>query len=243
MRKRTRRIIIAGPRLAPEYGLRLCRRFDPQEFTQIQRGRYLAILSDCASCHTVPGSGHPFAGGRPSKLLLATSSHRISRLTWRPVSAPGAMTRSTRRSGRHTAQRLAALSGDAVQRLHENVPRRRACDPRLSNTVTPVRNAVVADTLPFPFNIRASMRVWDALYFKEGDYDLTPSIRRMESRRVPGRWPGSLRRLPYAENVSRRRQDQSISAGRLCRVGRRRTSQTMLALDWAGGRQRTWLPT
>src|SRR6476620_8395330 len=37
---------------------------DPQEFTQIERGRYLAILSDCASCHTVPGSNQPFAGGR-----------------------------------------------------------------------------------------------------------------------------------------------------------------------------------
>ena len=37
---------------------------DPQEFTEIERGRYLAITSDCASCHTIPG-GKPFAGGRP----------------------------------------------------------------------------------------------------------------------------------------------------------------------------------
>jgi mono/diheme cytochrome c family protein len=40
------------------------------------------------------------------------------------------------------------------------------------NTVPPVRNAVVANTLPFPFNIRASMRVWNALYFKKGEYRL-----------------------------------------------------------------------
>ena len=38
------------------------------------------------------------------------------------------------------------------------------------NTVTPVHNDVVANTLPFPFNIRASMRVWNALYFNRGDY-------------------------------------------------------------------------
>jgi mono/diheme cytochrome c family protein len=38
------------------------------------------------------------------------------------------------------------------------------------NTVIPVRNAVVANTLPFPFNIRTSMRVWNALYFSQGDY-------------------------------------------------------------------------
>src|ERR1700751_2396481 len=37
---------------------------DPQEFTQIERGRYLTVLSDCTSCHTVPGSNQPFAGGR-----------------------------------------------------------------------------------------------------------------------------------------------------------------------------------
>src|ERR1700755_227427 len=37
---------------------------DPQEFTQIERGRYLAVASDCVSCHTVPGSNRPFAGGR-----------------------------------------------------------------------------------------------------------------------------------------------------------------------------------
>src|SRR5882672_6009804 len=37
---------------------------DPQEFTQIERGRYLAVAADCASCHTLPGSNTPFAGGR-----------------------------------------------------------------------------------------------------------------------------------------------------------------------------------
>ena len=41
------------------------------------------------------------------------------------------------------------------------------------NTVTPVRNDVVANTLPFPFNIRTSMRVWNAFYFNQGDYKPT----------------------------------------------------------------------
>jgi mono/diheme cytochrome c family protein len=38
------------------------------------------------------------------------------------------------------------------------------------NTVTPIRNAVVANTLPFPFNIRAFMPVWNAMYFNNGEY-------------------------------------------------------------------------
>src|SRR5450631_1081508 len=35
---------------------------DNQSFDRIERGRYLAVLSDCAACHTAPG-GQPFAGG------------------------------------------------------------------------------------------------------------------------------------------------------------------------------------
>src|ERR1700712_2477857 len=35
---------------------------DSQSFDRIERGRYLAVLSDCAACHTAPG-GQPFAGG------------------------------------------------------------------------------------------------------------------------------------------------------------------------------------
>jgi mono/diheme cytochrome c family protein len=35
---------------------------DTQSFERIERGRALAVLSDCAACHTAPG-GQPFAGG------------------------------------------------------------------------------------------------------------------------------------------------------------------------------------
>ena len=42
------------------------------------------------------------------------------------------------------------------------------------NTLTPVHNAVVANILPFPFNIRAGMSVWNGLYFREGEYQADP---------------------------------------------------------------------
>src|SRR5438270_5198314 len=38
---------------------------DLQDFAAVERGRYLANAADCGSCHTVPGSEHPFSGGRP----------------------------------------------------------------------------------------------------------------------------------------------------------------------------------
>ena len=37
---------------------------DKQDFKQIEHGRYLTLAGDCAACHTLPGSGYDFAGGR-----------------------------------------------------------------------------------------------------------------------------------------------------------------------------------
>jgi mono/diheme cytochrome c family protein len=41
-------------------------------------------------------------------------------------------------------------------------------------TVAPVQNQVVANTLPFPFNIRTAMRAWDALFFTDGEFKPDP---------------------------------------------------------------------
>ncbi len=38
------------------------------------------------------------------------------------------------------------------------------------NTVPPVNHRVVSNQLPFPFNIRAGMLLWNALFFKEGTF-------------------------------------------------------------------------
>ncbi len=37
-------------------------------------------------------------------------------------------------------------------------------------TLEPVRNKVIANQLPFPFNIRLSMAVWNALFFTPGTF-------------------------------------------------------------------------
>jgi mono/diheme cytochrome c family protein len=43
------------------------------------------------------------------------------------------------------------------------------------NSLEPVRNARNANTLPFPFNIRSAMSVWNALYFTPGEFKPDPS--------------------------------------------------------------------
>ncbi len=63
MRKRSKLALVAAAGLLSAVGSS-ADAGSPQDFPQIERGRYLAVLSDCASCHTVAGSNQPFAGGR-----------------------------------------------------------------------------------------------------------------------------------------------------------------------------------
>ncbi|WP_338697610.1 cytochrome c [Bradyrhizobium sp. 26S5] len=148
---------------------------DPQEFTQIERGRYLAILSDCASCHTVPGSNQPFAGGRPIETPFGsivapniTPDLETGIGAWSDEQFDAAIRKGV---GRNGSRLYPAMPYNAYTKMsRDDVVAIRA----YLNTVKPARNAVVANTLPFPFNIRATMRVWDALYFTEGDYRPDP---------------------------------------------------------------------
>jgi mono/diheme cytochrome c family protein len=148
---------------------------DPQEFTQIERGRYLAVLSDCASCHTVPGSNQPFAGGRaietPFGNIVApniTPDPETGIGSWSDEQFDAAVRKGIGRSGSHL---YPAMPYNAYTKMsRDDVLAIRA----YLNTLVPVRNAVEANTLPFPFNIRAAMRVWNELYFSEGDYQPNP---------------------------------------------------------------------
>jgi mono/diheme cytochrome c family protein len=148
---------------------------DPQEFTQIERGRYLAVLSDCASCHTVPGSNQPFAGGRaietPFGNIVApniTPDAETGIGSWSDEQFDAAVRKGTAPDGSHL---YPAMPYNAYTKMSpDDVLAIRA----YLNTLVPVRNEVEANKLPFPFNIRAAMRVWNALYFTEGDYQPNP---------------------------------------------------------------------
>jgi len=148
---------------------------DPQEFTQIERGRYLAVLSDCASCHTVPDSNQPFAGGRaietPFGNIVApniTPDPETGIGSWSDDAFDAAVRKGLRPNGSRLYPAMPYTAYTKMSR--DDVLAIRA----YLNTVTPVRNAVDADTLPFPFNIRTAMRVWNALYFNRGEYKPDP---------------------------------------------------------------------
>ena len=148
---------------------------DPQEFTQIERGRYLAITSDCVSCHTVTG-GKPFAGGRPIETPFGnitapniTPDQETGIGAWSDEAFDAAVRKGVRPNG---ARLYPAMPYNAYARMsRDDVQAIRA----YLNSVEPARNAVVANTLPFPFNIRATMRIWNSLYFKKGEFKPDPT--------------------------------------------------------------------
>jgi mono/diheme cytochrome c family protein len=160
-------VLVDGPASAGEV--------DAQDFTTVAKGRYLSILSDCASCHTVPQKSQPFAGGWPIETPFGsivapniTPDLETGIGSWTDDQFGNAVRRGIGRNGKRL---YPAMPFNAYTKMSRgDVLAIRA----YLNTVTAVYNPVVANTLPFPFNIRTSMRVWDGLYFKEGEYVADP---------------------------------------------------------------------
>jgi mono/diheme cytochrome c family protein len=144
---------------------------DKQDFNQIEKGRYLAVVGDCAACHTLPGSGDLFAGGRPIETpfgtLLApniTPDPMTGIGAWTGDEFVNALTKGTGRNGTH-------LYPAMPYTYYTKVTRDDALAIRAYlNTVPAVHNPVRSNQLPFPFDIRATMIVWDSLYFKSGSF-------------------------------------------------------------------------
>src|SRR6201997_2565639 len=145
---------------------------DLQDFASIERGRYLAPVADCGSCHTIPGSDHPFSGGRPIETPFGTllspniTPDRDTGIgAWTADEFEAAVRHGRRRDG---ARLYPAMPFPYYTRMsREDVTAIRA----YLKTVEPVRNAVRVNQLPFPLNIRLALLVWDRLYFKPGEFE------------------------------------------------------------------------
>lgn len=148
---------------------------DPQDFTQVERGRYLTTAADCTGCHTRPGSHQPFAGGRSIETPfggIATPNITPDRDTgigaWSDDQFDAALRKGVRPNGSRLYPAMPYTAYTKMSR--EDVLAIRA----YLNSIEPIHNQVVSNTLPFPFNIRASMHIWDWLYFHEGEFKPDP---------------------------------------------------------------------
>lgn len=147
-----------------------------QDFSAVERGRYLANAADCGSCHTIPGSNHPLSGGRPIETpfgVLVSPNITPDRETgigaWTDDEFDAAVRRGVRRDGKRLYPAMpypyfTRMSRQDVQDIRAYL-----------STIEPVRNAVTANKLPFPLNLRTGMIVWDQLYFAPGEYQEQPS--------------------------------------------------------------------
>jgi mono/diheme cytochrome c family protein len=164
-------LTVAAALAALGAGAGACLGGDLQDFAAVERGRYLTTAADCGSCHTELGSNHPFAGGRaietPFGVLAApniTPDHETGIGTWTDDEFDAAVRQGRSRNG---ARLYPAMPFPYSSRMsREDVKDIRA----YLNTIEPVHNAVSVNRLPFPLNLRASMIVWDALYFTPGEF-------------------------------------------------------------------------
>jgi mono/diheme cytochrome c family protein len=142
---------------------------------QIERGRYLTAAADCAACHTAAG-GAPFAGGR----AIETPFGKVIAPNITPDPETGIGNWSN--ADFDTAVRLGRsphgkwLYPAMPFPYYTQMPQSDVFAIRAYlSTITPVRHAVHSNQLPFPLDIRAGMRLWDALYLHVGPFKSDPS--------------------------------------------------------------------
>ncbi len=135
---------------------------------QIEKGRLLAVAADCAACHTAPKGGAPFAGGYPIDSPLGAIY--ASNIT--PSKSGGigdytlddfrrSLRQGIRKDGAHLYPAMpytsyTQLSDDDTASLYAY----------FMHGVAPVDKRAPETALPFPFNLRFSMAVWNALFLK-----------------------------------------------------------------------------
>jgi mono/diheme cytochrome c family protein len=141
---------------------------DRRSFDAVDRGRYLAIVGDCAACHTMPG-GRPHAGGRaietPFGKLLAsnlTPDRETGIGALSDAEFIDAMRNGRGHGGKHLYPAMPYVYYTKV--TGEDLLAIRA----FLETMQPVRNEVISNQLPFPFDIRAVMVAWNAAFFTPG---------------------------------------------------------------------------
>jgi mono/diheme cytochrome c family protein len=136
--------------------------------SRVARGASLAAVGNCRGCHT-RRDGPPFAGGEPmpspfgtiySTNITPDPESGIGR--WSEEAFQRAMRKGVRRDGAHL---YPAFPYDRFTRVTDED--NRSIYAYLMS-LPPVRYSPPANDLAFPFNIRAGLALWNALFLREG---------------------------------------------------------------------------
>lgn len=138
---------------------------------QISRGEYLARLGNCAGCHTARG-GEPYAGGRA--IATPFGSIHASNLTPDKATGIGSWGSNAFYRAMHEGR---SIDGRLLYPAfpYPNMTRITRADSDaifayLMNSVKPVAQANLQNTLSFPFNSQLALAAWRVLYFKAEAY-------------------------------------------------------------------------
>ncbi len=178
-----RRILLSVPRIATVSAALLLllvavganAAADMPDAALVQRGEYLAKAGDCVACHTAP-KGQTFAGG----LLLPTPLGPIVATNITPSKTHGignyslaqfsdALRRGVRADGAHLYPAMPYTSYSKV--TDDDTA---ALYAYFMQVVKPVDTSPPPTALPFPFNVRASMIVWNALFLDTKPFQSDP---------------------------------------------------------------------
>ena len=141
----------------------------------VERGRYLARVADCVSCHTAPG-GAPFAGGLQMKTPFGTivstniTPDRDAGIgAYTQADFARALRQGVAADGHHLYPAMpypsfARASDEDVQALYAY----------FQKAVKPVATRPPATDLPFPFSMRGLMVFWNWLYLDDTRYTPQP---------------------------------------------------------------------
>jgi mono/diheme cytochrome c family protein len=142
----------------------------------VGEGAYLAEAADCTACHTAPG-GKVFAGG----LAIASPVGTIYASNITPSKTAGI--------GLYTRDQFAAALRKGIRRdganLYPAMPYTAyamfsdhdidALYAYFLKGVPPVDVAPPATRLPFPMNIRLSMKAWNLIFFRHRSFQADPA--------------------------------------------------------------------
>jgi len=141
---------------------------------QIEKGRQLAVAADCMACHTVPRNGKPFAGGyaidSPLGTIYATNitpSKTAGIGEYSEAEFARALRQGVRRDGARLYPAMPYVS--YTQLSDEDTA---ALYAYFMHGVAAVDEEAADRTqLPFPFNLRLSMAVWNLLFLDDKRFE------------------------------------------------------------------------
>jgi mono/diheme cytochrome c family protein len=152
------------------------------EAALVRKGAELAALGNCDSCHTAAG-GKPYAGGRaletPFGTIYGTNITPEAETgigAWSQAAFRRALREGLDREGRHLYpafpyEYYTRLTDEDIAALYAYLMTRE-----------PVRARTPPHALHFPYNLRALLGAWKALYFRPGVFQPDPRKTPQENR-------------------------------------------------------------